>query len=197
MARNVKKGVKFYPGVDTQFDKLGIAAGFTSTIMDMSTGSVVKNAGSGVFKELIRPTNGHKGATAAAVAVGATTITVDSTSNLANGDSIVDSTGNYYYITSVSGSTIGLKSPVKVALASGAALTEVGNTGLYKVECQIDTDGEYMVTIAHPEMGNIALKYVIVNNTLDDVSADMDSRFDNVQQSLNGISGGTQMIAIA
>jgi len=197
MARNVKKGVKFYPGVDTQFDKLGIGTGFTLTIMNMSTGSVVKNSGSGIFKELIKPTNGHKATVAATAAVGSTTITVDSSSNLAIGDSIVDSASNYYYIMSVSGTTIGLKSKIIAPIMSGDILTEVGNTGIYKAECQIDIDGEYMVTISHPEFGSIALKYVIVTNTIDDISANIDSKFNNIQQSLNGIIGGAQMIAIA
>lgn len=196
MAREVKKGTKFYPGIDTEFDRLGDASSFSATIMNMSDGSVVTNDGSGDFAELVGPTDDHTAKTDGAASAGDSTVTVKD-STLEVGDAFDDGAGNLYYITSVNGSTLGLKKPLKADIADATDLNEVGNTGLYKVECQIADEGEYMVTIAHPEFGHIALKYVIVANTLDDAVGNANSRFDTIDETLAGISGGARMVAIA
>lgn len=197
MARDIKKGITFYPGIDTEFDKLGDASDFTVTIMNMVDGSVTTNDGSGEFDELIRPTNGHTGKTNGEASIGDSTITLADGSTLVKGDAFDDGAGNLYYITSVSGNVIGLKNKLVADIADSTDIDEVGNTGLYKVECQIADLGEYMVTVAHPEFGNIALKYVVVENTLDDNVANNNSRFDAIDSRLSNISGTTRMIAIA
>jgi len=104
---------------------------------------------------------------------------------------------NLYYITSVSGNTIGLKKQTVADIADATDIAEVGNTGLYKVECNIATTGEYMVTIAHPEFGNIALKYNVVDNTLDDAFVNANSRFDAIDTTLSNLTNRARMIAIA
>ena len=198
MARDVKQSINFYPGVDTEFDRLNDTARFSSTIINMADGSVVTNEGSGTFAELIRPTNGHKSTTDGAASIGDATVTLSTTDDgLVVGDAFDDGAGNLYYISSRSGQVIGLKRPLVADIADATELDEVGNTGLYKVECQIADLGEYMVTIAHPEFGNIALKYVVVENTMDDAVANANSRFDAIDSKLASIGAKARMVAIA
>ena len=198
MARDVKQGTKFYPGVDTEFDKLGDESSFSSVIMNMADGSAATNDGSGEFKELIRPTNGHKSTTDGAASTGDITVTVSSDSDtLVVGDAFDDGAGNLYYISSRDGQVLGLKRALVADIADATDLNEVGNTGLYKVECQLADLGEYMVTVAHPEFGNIALKYVTTANTLDDAVANSNSRFDTIDSKLASIGAKTTMVSIA
>lgn len=197
MAREIKRSVAFWPGIDTEFDKMGDSSNFACTIMQMSDGATVANAGSGTFSELVRAANGHSGTTAGVASEGAYTVTLTTGSTLVVGDVIDDGAGNMYYITSVNGDVVGLKRPLIAEIADAVALNQVGNTGLYKVECNIDTLGEYMVTIAHPEFGNIALKYVVVENTLDDSVAANTSRFNQLDTAIETLGAVTRMKAIS
>lgn len=197
MARNVKKGTDFYPGIDTEFDRLGDASSFSLTLMDMSDGTTVTNGGAGVFSELVKVTNSHTSTTDGASTIGDTNVTVLAGGTLAKGDSFDDGAGNLYYISSVSGNTLGLKKPLVAAIADAATLDYVGNTGLYRVECNIAAEGEYIATVSHPDYGNIALKYVVVSNTLDDSVTNNNTRFDSIDNQLSSIGASATMKAIA
>ena len=197
MARDIKKSVSFYPGVDTEFDKLGDAASFTMVIKSMVDGSDVVNDGAGTFEELINTASGHTGDTAGAAVIGDSTITLAAGSTLTVGEAFDDGAGNLYYISSVAGDVIGLKKPLVADIADATTLNAVGNTGLYKAEAQIAAEGEYMVTVAHPEFGHIALKYNVVTNTLDDAVTNANSRFDELDSKLQSMGATGSMQAIA
>ena len=197
MARDIKKAVSFYPGVDTEFDKLGDAASFSMVIKSMVDGSDVVNDGAGTFEELINTASGNTGTTAGAVVIGDQNITLAADSTLVVGEAFDDGAGNLYYISSKSGDVIGLKKPLVADIADATALTAVGNTGLYKAEAQIAAEGEYMVTVAHPEFGHIALKYNVVTNTLDDAVTTSNSRFDELDSKLASMGATGSMQAIA
>ena len=196
MARDVKKGVSFYPGVDTEYDKLADALNFSLVIKNMADGADVTNNGAGTFTELINTPSGNSGTTAGAAVIGDETITLAVGSTLVVGEAFDDGAGNYYAITTVSGDVIGLKTPLVADILGATALTAVGNTGLYKAEVQIALVGEYMVTVAHPEFGNIALKYVVVDNTLDDLAASNIVRFDAIDAALTSVGATGVMKAI-
>ena len=196
MARDIKKAVSFYPGVDTEFDKLGDASSFSMVIKSMVDGSDVANAGAGTFEELINTASGNTATTDLVAAIGDQTITLTAGSTLTVGEAFDDGAGNFSYVSSVYGNVIGLKKPLTAEIASGATLTAVGNTGLYKAEANIATVGEYMVTVAHPEFGHIALKYNVVENTLDDVAATNKTRFDEIDSKLQSMGASSTMTAI-
>jgi len=197
MARDIKKGVSFYPGVDTEFDRLGDASNFSMVIKSMIDGSDVVNDGAGTFEELLNTASGNTGDTAGAAVIGDQTLTLAAGSTLVVGEAFDDGAGNFYYITSVSGDVIGLKKPLVADIADATTLNAVGNTGLYKAEAQIAAEGEYMVTVAHPEFGHIALKYNVVTNTLDDAVTNSNSRFDEIDNKLKSMGATSTMIAIS
>ncbi len=197
MARDVKKGINFYPGIDTEFDRLGDSSSFSMVIMNMADGTEVANDGAGDFSELIKSDNTHTGTVDGDASVGDITILLAAGSTLIKGDSFDDGSGNLYYISSVVGNVIGLKRPLTANISDTVVLNFAGNTGLYKVECNIATEGEYLVTVSHPDYGNIALKYVVVTNTLDDAVANSNGRFDSIDGQLSSIGASATMKAIA
>lgn len=196
MARDVKVNTSFYPGVDTEFDKLGDASSFSMIIKSMADGSDVTNLGAGSFEELTYTASGNSATTNGDALTGEKTITLASGSTLIKGEAFDDGAGNLYYITAVNGDVISLKQALVADIADGTTLNAVGNTGLYKAEAKIEDLGEYMVTISHPEFGHIALKYITVENTLDDIKANQDANFEELSTKLESLGATGTMTAI-
>jgi len=87
----------------------------------------------------------------------------DENSTLQEGDVIEYSTGYYGYILRIVGQKVYLKRRLKVAVASGATITQVGNTGEYVTpDIAIQAAGEYIVTVEAPDYGILAEQRVAV-----------------------------------
>ena len=87
----------------------------------------------------------------------------DQNSTIAEGDVIEYSSGKYGYVMRIVGSKVYLKRPIKASLASGATLTQVGNTGDYTTPTiSLGNAGEYIVTVEGPDYGIIVSERVKV-----------------------------------
>ena len=98
---------------------------------------------------------------------GATFLTVDSGHDVASGDVIEYATGKFAYVTKAMDAKLYLRTRIRVAIASGATLTQVGNTGLYTTaDFAVPTEGEYLISIEAPIHGVMVESRVgIVDNS--------------------------------
>ena len=193
MAREVKKGITFFPTVDTEFDKMGDASKFGLEIVNANNGAVVTNAASGTWAEVMWTNPDHSATTAGVATAGSSTINVSTSDlTLVPGDRFDDGAGNLYYVTAVdtSAGVITIKGKLVADIDDDTDLNSVGNTGIYKVDVQIDTEGEYLVNISHPDFGHSTVKYIVVANTIDDVYSRLDG-------GLNSLGATTTMKVIA
>jgi hypothetical protein len=91
---------------------------------------------------------------AASAAYGSQLLIAQSGHTIEAGDVIEYATGKMAYVAKVVGEKIYLRTKLQTGVASGATITQVGNTGLYNtVDFSIPSIGEYLVTIEAPEYG--------------------------------------------
>jgi len=183
-----KKGNVFYPGIDTEFDAMGDASLFGLEITKASDGSVVANGveeGTEAWEEIMWTANDHTGTTAGVAKTGDSVIALASGNTLVAGDRFDDGAGNLYYVVAGSDESITIKKELVADIADAAAISSVGNTGLYKVNVQLDEAGEYFLSISHPDFGHTTSKYLVTESTLDEVN-----------DAVKKLSGSDRMIAI-
>lgn len=190
MARQVKKGITFFPTVDTEFDKMGDASSFAVEMINAASGAVEANAATGTYAEVMWTDPSHSGTVAGAVVIDDSVITLGAGHDFVAGDRFDDGAGNLYYITSVNGNDISIKGKLVANIADAASLASVGNTGIYKVDCQIANEGEFLVNVSHPEFGHSTVKYEIITNDVDDVYTRLD-------EGLNSLGANATMKVIA
>jgi len=82
-----------------------------------------------------------------------------------------------YYVESINGTDLNLKSKLVEDVLTGDAITQVGNTGIYRVVINIPTAGDYTIVVDNPEvnMQNIAFPVTIADEVLDDAQAKLDN----------------------
>lgn len=174
MTRTVKKGSLFYPGIDTNYDRLGAASEFSMEITRASDGVVVDNAVPGAeFEEVLMSFDLHTAEVSEDANKGRKTFKVKN-SDLVIGDriKIVD---DYYNVINIVNDLVTINGKLANALVSDEAVNTVGNTGIYKIAAQIDIEGFYFCTIAHKDFGHAAVKYKIVPNNTVDVMAELNT----------------------
>ena len=113
---------------------------------------------------------------------GAKLIHIDeNTSTLEEGDVIEYSAGEYAYIQRIVADKVYLKTPIKTAVASGAMLTQKGNTGEYTTpDVSIPTVGEYIVAIEGSDYGILVEQRVKVVDSTVSTAVDTDAPSDTV-----------------
>ncbi|ADV46417.1 hypothetical protein [Nitratifractor salsuginis] len=97
----------------------------------------------------------HTATTTAASPYGSRVLHIDSANGtLEEGDVIEYASGKYAYIMKIAGDKVYLKTKLRANVASGATLTQVGNTGEYASgTIAIPAAGEYSLTIESPSHG--------------------------------------------
>lgn len=97
----------------------------------------------------------HTATTTQAASYGSRLLYVDDqNSTLQEGDVIEYASGKYGYIMRIVGNKVYLKRPIRATIASGATLTQVGNTGEYTTPTiSLGNAGEYIVTVEAPDYG--------------------------------------------
>ena len=170
-----KTGVDFYAKVDTNRDLFGEAAGFEASYVNDATGTVTGVATS--FAEVVKSVAGAADTAASPALTGAKTISLSDATGFVDGDTIEDANGNLYYVESINGTDLNLKSKLVEDVASSDAITQVGNTGIYRVLLNIATAGDYTVIVANPDvnMQNIAFPVTIADEVLDDAQGKLDN----------------------
>ena len=106
----------------------------------------------------------HTATTTTATPYGSKVLHIDGdNSDLVAGEVIEYSTGKFAYVRKIINNKVYLKTPTRISVASGATLTQVGNTGEYKSgDIAIPTAGEYAITIESPEYGIVVTDRVRV-----------------------------------
>ena len=170
-----KTAVDFYAKVDTNRDLFGAAAGFKASYVNDATGTVTDVAAA--FAEVVKSVTGASDVTGSAALAGAKTVSLVDATGFVDGDAIEAANGNIYYVESINGTDLNLKSKLSVDIASGDAITQVGNTGIYRVLLNIGTAGDYTVIVANPDvnMQNIAFPVTVADEILDDAQGKLDN----------------------
>jgi hypothetical protein len=113
---------------------------------------------------------------------GTKTIKVADGSELTDGMVFKDENGNMYYIEEINGDTITTKMELVEDIAYNSKLTQVGNTGIYKVPMQIDAVSKYNVVISNPgvNLRNLATYVDVREHSIDDVATKIDNKSDEI-----------------
>ena len=191
---DVKLGQPFYPGVDTEFDKLGDASEFGIEITNAATGALIEdgtddNVVDGVFSEVMWTDPATSGTSAGSEnVIGASILSVP-THGFSAGQRFDDGAGNLYSITATTTDTISIKGALVADIADATALASVGNTGIYKTTVTLAAPGEYFVSLSHPEFGHISSKYNVVENSLADT-------YERIDEGFNKLGASGKMLAI-
>ena len=170
-----KTSVDFYAKVDTNRDLFGAAAGFKASYVNDATGTVTDVANS--FAEVIKSVVGAADTAASNALTGAKVISLTDVTGFNDGDAISDVNGNIYYVESINGTDLTLKSKLAADINAADAITQVGNTGIYRVLVNIAAAGDYTVIVANPDvnMQNIAFPVTVADEVLDDAQGKLDN----------------------
>jgi len=125
---------------------------------------------------------------------GTKTIKVSDDSTLTDGMVFKDENGNMYYIESVDSGTIKVRKELVADIAYNSTLTQVGNTGIYKIPVNIPNPGKYNVVISNPsiDLRNLAAFVEVVQYTTDDLGTKiedstnyLDGKIEEIKQAIN------------
>ncbi len=190
----VKLGEKFFPGVDTEFDKLGDSSEFGIEITNADTGALIETGVDdnviGDFAEIMWTDPATTGTSAGAEnVIGKSIVAVASGHTFVAGQRFDDAAGNLYYITKVEAEAISIKGELVADIADATDLVSVGNTGIYKIDVTLAAEAEYFVSMNHPEFGHISSKYKVVGKDNGDIYTRLD-------EGLNKLGSTGSMIAV-
>lgn len=173
MSKIYKVGATITPILDSERDFFGLT-GFRASYLNKATGDVTTIVDA--FSEVIKSVVGNASVASGISVAGQRMITVVDGTQFSDGDVISDAGGNFYYILEISGNTLEVKTKLKVDIADADAITEVGNTGLYKVSFSIATAGEYSILMSNPSanMQNEVVSVEVADETIDDVQTKLD-----------------------
>lgn len=170
-----KTNVDFYAKVDTNRDLFGAATGFRASYVNDATGAVTDITNS--FVEVIRSVTGASDAASSDALAGAKVISLTDATGFNEGDVISDANGNMYYVESINGTDLTLKSKLTADIAASDTITQVGNTGIYRVLVNIAAAGDYTIIVSNPDvnMQNIAFPVTVSDQVLDDAQDKLDN----------------------
>jgi len=180
-----KIGVPFFVELNSHQKFFG-ATGFVTKVVNLTDGTIttLQNDANEIVEDIASP---ETSTADAAAAVGAKSIQVQSGGGLLDGMVFADANGNKCYIESVVGDTINLKFPLSQAIAYGDTLTQVGNTGIYKIELTVNAIGNYGIYVSNPSIGlrSKGIQYTIKDVVLEDVDNKLDTEFSTINAKLN------------
>jgi hypothetical protein len=185
-----KMGTPFFVELNSHQKFFG-ASGFVTKVVNLADGTITTAANDGV--EIVETiANPETSTVDAAAAAGAKEIVVQSGGGIADGMVIEDANGNKYYVDNVVGDVIHLKFPLSEGIAFGDTLTQVGNTGIYKIELNINTIGNFGIYISNASINlrSKGIQYTIKDVVLEDVDAKIDAEFEAVHTKLDNIVAG-------
>lgn len=183
-----KSGTPFYLELNSHQKFFG-ASGFVTKIVDLAGGGIITAANDGVEIVEVVATPAVSTVNAAAAA-GVKQLDVQSGGGILDGMVFEDANGNKYYVEKVVGDTIHLKFPLTQGIAFEDTLTQVGNTGIYKIEVTISTAGNYGIYIANPsiDLRSKGIQYTIKDVVLEDVDTKITTEFAAVNTKLDDIA---------
>jgi len=167
--REIKKGVAFYPTVNT--GGYSDAGQLSVKIVDLSEEEVSANVADN-FEQITKPVHNDSGKTSGDTSAGSSTINLGDDHTFKVGELIIIS-GVGYRVAGVTDTSIDLDKALEVDVADATDLTNTGDTTTYNVECSIDEAvGIVNVVIEHPEMDDIIETFKIVEKTTAELIAE-------------------------
>jgi hypothetical protein len=150
-------GQNFNIVVSTKATLFGALAGdfdvYYAPTNDLTNRTVVAGGMSEAVETVAVP---HEATLSSSASYGATYFNVSTGHDIEAGDVIQYAVGHYAYVSKVTATKLYLRTKARLAVSSGATITQVGNTGLYKTaDFGIPTEGEFLVSIEAPEYGII------------------------------------------
>jgi len=159
--RQVKKGLSFYPTINT--GDFADKDNLSMKVVDIDNNDIA-NDGAGTFDNLVKAIEAHKGSTAGVAHAGDQTINLDSGNELVAGDVFVTG-GHGYRVTAASDTSIDINRALLSDINSGTDINNTGDLSSYEAECIVNTAGVMNVVISHPEMDDTIIKYEVVEKT--------------------------------
>jgi malate/lactate dehydrogenase len=182
-----KKGIPFFVELNSHQKYFG-TTGFVTKVVDLTSGliSTVSNGASEIVEDI---SDAGTATVDAAAAIKDKSIVVQSGHSLSGGMVFEDANGNKYYIESVDDTTINLKFPLEEPIAFGDTLTQVGNTGIYKIEITIRDAGNYGIYISNPAIGlrSKGIQCTIKDIVIEDIADKIDTLAASLQTALEEI----------
>jgi len=185
-----KVGTPFYVELNSHQKFFG-SSGFVTKVVNLADGTITTAANDGV--EIVETISTPATSTVdAAAAIGSKQITVQSGGGILDGMVMEDANGNKYYVENVIGDVVHLKFPLTAGIAFGDTLTQVGNTGIYKIQLTINTTGNFGIYISNPSINlrSKGIQYTIKDVVLEDVDAKLDTGFAAINVRLASIETG-------
>jgi len=181
-----KAGQVFELTVNSRQKHFGVK-NFEVKTINLADGSVSKD--NVEVTEVIENIDSPAEATVAADALAGTKTIKVTDNSLKDGMVFKDENGNMYYIEEVKDDTITTRVPLKQDISTNSKLTQVGNTGIYKVPVNIPAVGKYNVVISNPSVNlrNLAAFVEVVEYTLDDLGNKIDTAKDAVVQKVDSV----------
>lgn len=170
-------GQNFNVVVSTKATLFGALAGDFNIVYapanDLTNKTVVAGGLSEAVESITVP---HEATLSSNVAYGTTLLNVDAGHDIESGDVVEYATGHFAYVSKATATKLYLRTKTRVALSSGAVLSQVGNTGVYATpDFAIADEGEYLVTIEAPEYGVIVESRVGIKDTSTETVVDGDA----------------------
>lgn len=162
----------FYVKVDSNRDAYG-ATGFSGKVVNDVNGTSFDIVAP--FEEIVLPHESHSATTTAIVPVGAKVFTV-SLNTFVAGD-VFEYLGEMYYIKEVNGNVISLYERIRSEIPISSVLSQVGNTGIYRVEVTIPSIGNYTILILNDSLSiqNREVSVKIIDEDITDAHTKLDS----------------------
>jgi hypothetical protein len=183
-----KIGTPFFLELNSHQKFFG-ATGFVTKIVDLSDSSIstAANDASEIVEVIDNPATSTVDAAAAA---GAKQIVVQSGGGIADGMVFEDANGNKYYVDTVVGDTIHLKFPLSAGIGFGDTLTQVGNTGIYKIELTINNVGNFGIYVSNASINlrSKGIQYSMKDVVLEDVDTKIDTEFAAINSKLDSMA---------
>ena len=182
-----KTGTPFFVELNSHQKYFG-ASGFITKVVNLTDGtiSIASNDAVEIVDVIDTPATSTVDA---AAAEGAKQITVQSGGGITDGMVFEDANGNKYYVEEVTGDVLKLKFPLTQGIAFGDTLTEVGNSGIYKIELTINAPGNYGVYIANSSINlrSKGIQYTVKDIVVDDIATKIDILADSLNTALGEI----------
>lgn len=184
-----KAGQEFQITLNSRQKHFGVTQ-FTVETVSLATGEVSKDNVN--VTEIIKNLNNPATATVTSDALkGQKTINVKD-STIQDGMVFKDANGNMYYIESVDTdkSTLKTRIPLKQDIAANSTLTQVGNTGIYKVPLNITKPAKYNVVISNPSVNlrSVSAFVDVMKFDIDDLGNKIEDSTDTILDRINAIS---------
>jgi len=161
---------------------------FVVKTIDLSSGETTKKnvTVSEVVENIDDPAEGTVTETALR---GTKTIKVDDDSTIEDGMVIKDENNHMYYVESVNGNEVKTRVPLEEDIAYNSKITQVGNTGIYKVPAQMDNKGLYNLVISNPsvDLRNLSAFVEVNDFSFDSIANKVDVRADEIIERINEV----------